>query len=39
MKMLLDARQTKYYNDLEQMHQKYTSDTAKKTDDHSTFFE
>ena len=39
MKMLLDGRQTKYYNELEQMHQKYTSDTAKKTDEHSQLFE
>ncbi len=36
MKMYLDSRQTKYYNDLEQMHQKYVSDTAKKTEEHST---
>lgn len=39
MRMLLDGRQTKYYNDLEQMHQKYTSDTAKKTEDHTHLFD
>lgn len=38
MKLLLDARQNKYYNDLEQMHQKYVSDTAKKTEEHTSLF-
>ena len=39
MRMVLDSRQTKYYNDLEQMHQKYVSDTAKKTEDHTRLFD
>lgn len=39
MRMYLDSRQTKYYNELEQMHQKYVSDTAKKTDEHSQYFD
>lgn len=30
MRSLLEAKQTKYYNELEQLNQKYTSETAKK---------
>ena len=32
MRTGLEARHTKYYSDLEQLHQKYISDTAKKFD-------
>lgn len=35
---MLGSRQTKYCNDLEQMHQKYLSDTAKKNEEHSELF-
>lgn len=30
MRTGLESRHTKYYSDLEQLHQKYISDTAKK---------
>lgn len=39
MKMMLDAKQNKHYNELEQMHQKYVSDTAKKTETHTNLFD
>jgi hypothetical protein len=32
MKFNLEAKQTKHYTELEQMHQKYSSDTGKKTE-------
>ena len=39
MKFNLEAKQTKHYTELEQMHQKYSSDTGKKTEEHSKHFE
>ena len=39
MKFNLEAKQTKHYTELEQMHQKYSSDTGKKTEEHSKNFE
>ena len=39
MKFNLQAKQTKHYTELEQMHQKYSSDTSKKTEDHSKNFQ
>lgn len=39
MKFNLEAKQTKHYTELEQMHQKYSSDTNKKTEEHSKNFE
>mgnify|MGYP003476868814 CR=1 FL=1 len=34
MKLYLDFKQTKYFTELEQMHQKYASDTQKRIDEH-----
>lgn len=31
MKLYLDTKQTKHYTELQQMHQKYASDTGKRT--------
>lgn len=39
MKFNLQAKQTKHYTELEQMHQKYSSDTGKKTEQHTKNFE
>lgn len=39
MKLSLEGKSTKYYTDLEQMSQKYTSDTQKRTGEHSAAYE
>lgn len=39
MKFNLESKQTKHYTELEQMHQKYSSDTGKKTEEHTKNFE
>lgn len=39
LKFNLESKQTKHYTELEQMHQKYQSDTEKRTEEHKTEFE
>lgn len=39
MKFNLESKQTKHYTELEQMHQKYQSDTGKRTEEHKKAFE
>ena len=39
LKFNLESKQTKHYTELEQMHQKYQSDTGKRTEEHKKAFE
>lgn len=39
LKFNLESKQTKHYTELEQMHQKYQSDTGKRTEEHKRAFE
>lgn len=39
MKLYLESKANKYYTELEQMSQKYTSDTQKRTGEHSSAYE
>ncbi len=39
LKFNLESKQTKHYTELEQMHQKYSSDTGKRTEEHTKAFE
>lgn len=34
MKLFLESKQTKYFTELEQMYQKYASDTQKRIGEH-----
>ena len=39
LKFNLESKQTKHYTELEQMHQKYQSDTGKRTEEHKKAYE
>ena len=39
LKFNLESKQTKHYTELEQMHQKYQSDTGKRTEEHKKAFD
>jgi hypothetical protein len=39
IKMTLQQKQDKFYQELEQLHQKYTSDTAKRNESHKKYYE
>ena len=39
LKFNLESKQTKHYTELEQMHQKYSSDTGKRTEEHTKAYD
>ena len=39
LKFNLESKQTKHYTELEQMHQKYQSDTGKRSEEHKKAYE